>query len=63
MALMYRLYLTLINIIFPPLTVLFLTGFGFDCLISCIFFLLAVIPSHIHGNLPFFLLLKLPHPL
>ncbi|KAL9074550.1 MAG: hypothetical protein Q9157_004345 [Trypethelium eluteriae] len=49
MALMYRIFLTIINIFFPPLTVLILTGAGTDCLINCIFFLLAVIPSHIHG--------------
>ncbi|KAI9659816.1 MAG: hypothetical protein M1821_001167 [Bathelium mastoideum] len=49
MALMYRIFLTIINIFFPPLTVLILAGPGYDCLINCIFFLLAVIPSHIHG--------------
>ena len=49
MAIRYRLSLTLINIVFPPLAVLILAGPGYDCLISCVFFLLAVIPSHIHG--------------
>ncbi|KAL9094787.1 MAG: hypothetical protein Q9165_003058 [Trypethelium subeluteriae] len=49
MALMYRICLTIINIFFPPLTVLILTGAGTDTLLNCIFFLLAVIPSHIHG--------------
>lgn len=44
-----RLALTLINIFFPPLAVLLLTGPYTDTLLNCIFFLLGVIPSHIHG--------------
>lgn len=44
-----RLALTFINIFFPPLSVLILTGPYTDTLLNCIFFLLGVIPSHIHG--------------
>jgi len=46
---LHRLSLTLITIVFPPLTVLLLTGPYTDTLISCILFLCAVIPSHIHA--------------
>ncbi|KAK7530262.1 uncharacterized protein J3D65DRAFT_534964, partial [Phyllosticta citribraziliensis] len=49
MALCYRLTITLINILFPPLAVILLTGFGMDTLINCLLFLAAVLPSHIHG--------------
>lgn len=48
-GLMYRIVLTIINIFFPPLSVMMLCGVGFDLLINCCFFLLAVFPSHIHG--------------
>ncbi|KAF2222676.1 putative stress response RCI peptide, partial [Elsinoe ampelina] len=41
--------LTLVNIVFPPATVLIVTGAGMDTLINCFLFLLAVIPSHVHG--------------
>ncbi|KAG7006934.1 40S ribosomal protein S19 [Physcia stellaris] len=44
-----RLVLLLINIFFPPLTILLLTGPHIDTLISCALFLCGVIPSHIHG--------------
>lgn len=44
-----RLLLTLTNIFFPPLAVLLLTGPYTDTLLNCIFFLLGVLPSHIHG--------------
>jgi uncharacterized membrane protein YqaE (UPF0057 family) len=37
------------NIFFPPLAVFLLTGAGEDLVINSILFLLAVIPSHIHG--------------
>ncbi|KAI9709794.1 MAG: hypothetical protein M1820_003197 [Bogoriella megaspora] len=46
---LYRVSLTFVNIFFPPLAVMMLAGADTDCLINCIFFLLAVIPSHIHG--------------
>lgn len=44
-----RLLLTLINIFFPPLAVLVLTGPYTDTLLNCCLFLLGVIPSHVHG--------------
>jgi uncharacterized membrane protein YqaE (UPF0057 family) len=46
---MYRVWLTIINIFFPPLAVAMLCGFEYDCLLNCALFLLAVLPSHIHG--------------
>jgi len=39
----------MINIFFPPLAVAMLTGMGMDTALNCLFFLLAVIPSHVHG--------------
>ncbi|EME82658.1 uncharacterized protein MYCFIDRAFT_51327 [Pseudocercospora fijiensis CIRAD86] len=45
----YRLFLTCLNIFFPPAAVMLLCGFDMDLLLNCVFFLLAVIPSHIHG--------------
>ncbi|KAF2148421.1 hypothetical protein K461DRAFT_262564 [Myriangium duriaei CBS 260.36] len=45
----HRICLTCINIFFPPLAVLILTGPGMDTLVNCVLFLLAIIPSHIHG--------------
>lgn len=44
-----RLCLTLINIFFPPLSVLLLTGPYTDTLVNCLLFIAGVIPSHIHG--------------
>lgn len=44
-----RLCLTLINVFFPPLSVLLLTGPYTDTLINCLLFIAGVIPSHIHG--------------
>ena len=44
-----RLCLTLVNLFFPPLAVLLLTGPYTDTLISCLLFIAGVIPSHIHG--------------
>jgi len=41
--------ITVCNIIFPPLAVFLLCGAGEDLLINSVLFLLAVIPSHIHG--------------
>ncbi|KAF4312919.1 hypothetical protein GTA08_BOTSDO00600 [Botryosphaeria dothidea] len=49
MAICYRVFITLTNIFFPPLAVIFLTGFGVDTLINAFLFLAAIIPSHIHG--------------
>jgi len=44
-----RLLLTIINLIFPPLSILLLTGPYTDTLLNRILFLCGVIPSHIHG--------------
>jgi len=41
--------ITVCNILFPPLAVFLLCGAGEDLLINSVLFLLAVIPSHIHG--------------
>src|ERR1700753_3514301 len=41
--------ITCCNFLFPPLAVFLLTGAGEDLLINSVLFLLAVIPSHIHG--------------
>ncbi|EME46349.1 hypothetical protein DOTSEDRAFT_125712 [Dothistroma septosporum NZE10] len=48
-GLLFRIMLTCINIIFPPVAVAILCGASFDCMLNCAFFLLAVIPSHVHG--------------
>lgn len=45
----YRILVTSLNILFPPLAVMLIAGPEHDCLINCLIFLLAVIPSHIHG--------------
>jgi len=48
--LLKRLTICLCNIVFPPLAVGLLTGFtSHETLLNSILFLLAVIPSHIHG--------------
>ncbi|KAK5363016.1 hypothetical protein LTR20_010059 [Exophiala xenobiotica] len=44
-----RLVITFCNIFFPPLAVMLLTGANEDFIFNCVMFLLAVIPSHIHG--------------
>lgn len=44
-----RLVILVFNLFFPPLAVLLLCGFGADFAMNCFFFILAVIPSHIHG--------------
>lgn len=45
-----RLVITFFNIFFPPLAVGLLTGFtSSDTMLNACLFLLAVIPSHIHG--------------
>ena len=45
----YRILLTMVNIFFPPLAVMMLTGLGADTALNCLLFLCAVIPSHVHG--------------
>jgi uncharacterized membrane protein YqaE (UPF0057 family) len=45
----YRIMIMMVNIFFPPLAVAMLTGMGMDTALNCLFFLLAVIPSHVHG--------------
>jgi uncharacterized membrane protein YqaE (UPF0057 family) len=45
----YRIMIMMVNIFFPPLAVAMLTGMGMDTALNCFFFLLAVIPSHVHG--------------
>ncbi|KAK6074978.1 Plasma membrane proteolipid 3-like protein 3 [Seiridium cupressi] len=44
-----RLVVLFFNLLFPPLAVFLLCGFGADFAMNCFLFLLAVIPSHIHG--------------
>lgn len=44
-----RVIIALLNIIFPPLAVLLLCGPNMDFIFNCLLFLLAVIPSHVHG--------------
>ncbi|KAI1608393.1 hypothetical protein EDD37DRAFT_177688 [Exophiala viscosa] len=44
-----RLVITCCNILFPPLAVLLLCGPNEDFVFNCVMFLLAIIPSHIHG--------------
>ncbi|WPG98826.1 Hypothetical protein R9X50_00162400 [Acrodontium crateriforme] len=48
-GLIYRITLFTINILFPPLSVLLLCGPNWDLVLNCSLFLLAIIPSHIHG--------------
>ena len=38
-----------INLLFPPAAVMIVAGPGMDTILNCLFFLLGVIPSHIHG--------------
>ena len=45
----YRILLMMVNIFFPPLAVMMMTGLGADTALNCLLFLCAVIPSHIHG--------------
>ncbi|KIW19335.1 hypothetical protein PV08_03629 [Exophiala spinifera] len=44
-----RLVIAAFNVFFPPLAVLLITGPNEDFIFNCVMFLLAVIPSHIHG--------------
>ncbi|KAK0252925.1 hypothetical protein LTS09_012082 [Friedmanniomyces endolithicus] len=48
-TLAYRASITLVNIFFPPLAVAMLCGWEWDCMLNSLLFLLAVIPSHVHG--------------
>lgn len=45
----YRIMLMMVNIFFPPLAVMMMTGLGPDTLLNSLLFLCAVIPSHVHG--------------
>jgi len=44
-----RTTITVLNILFPPLAVLMITGPNEDFIFNCVMFILAIIPSHIHG--------------
>ncbi|OAP64063.1 hypothetical protein AYL99_00035 [Fonsecaea erecta] len=44
-----RLVITTLNILFPPLAVMLITGPNEDFIFNCVMFILAIIPSHIHG--------------
>lgn len=44
-----RLVICVLNIIFPPLAVCMITGLNEDVIFNSLLFLLAIIPSHIHG--------------
>ena len=48
-GLAYRITVICVNIIFPPAAVLIVAGGGWDTILNCLLFLLAIIPSHIHG--------------
>jgi uncharacterized membrane protein YqaE (UPF0057 family) len=45
----YRIMLMMVNIFFPPLAVMMMTGLGPDTFLNSLLFLCAVIPSHVHG--------------
>ncbi|EXJ61530.1 hypothetical protein A1O7_01958 [Cladophialophora yegresii CBS 114405] len=44
-----RLVIAVLNILFPPVAVMMITGPNEDFVFNCVMFVLAVIPSHIHG--------------
>ena len=44
-----RFVIMICNILFPPIAVAMLTGMNEDLIFNCVLFLLAVIPSHVHG--------------
>jgi uncharacterized membrane protein YqaE (UPF0057 family) len=44
----YRICISLLNVFFPPLSVLLLTGLGHDTAINSLLFLAGVLPSHVH---------------
>lgn len=47
---LYRIYIMILNLIFPPVAVMLLTGIGSpETVLNTCLFLLAVIPSHVHG--------------
>ena len=48
-SLTYRVLILTLNILFPPLAVLILCGVGWDVALNCLFLLLGVLPSHVHG--------------
>ncbi|TID26592.1 hypothetical protein E2P81_ATG01064 [Venturia nashicola] len=45
----YRILITTVNIFFPPVAVMMLTGLGHDTLVNSLLFLAGVLPSHVHG--------------
>ncbi|KAF2424259.1 hypothetical protein EJ08DRAFT_618098 [Tothia fuscella] len=45
----YRCCIMLVNIVFPPVAIMMLTGLGHDTLVNSLLFLAGVIPSHIHA--------------
>lgn len=48
-ALFYRITVTIINIIFPPLAVAIIAGVEWDCLLNICLLFLGVIPAQVHG--------------
>ncbi|KAG9244331.1 hypothetical protein BJ878DRAFT_441520 [Calycina marina] len=44
-----RIFLFLINVFMPPLTVLLIAGPNTDFIINCLLFIAGVLPSHIHA--------------
>ncbi|OCT49513.1 hypothetical protein CLCR_07709 [Cladophialophora carrionii] len=44
-----RLVIASLNILFPPVAVMMITGPNEDFVFNCVMFILAVIPSHVHG--------------
>ena len=49
-GLAYRICLTVLNLLFPPFAVMILCGAAsWDTILNCCLFLLAILPSHIHG--------------
>lgn len=44
-----RLVIGVLNVLFPPLAVMMITGPNEDFVFNCVMFVLAVIPSHVHG--------------
>ncbi|KAE9972298.1 hypothetical protein EG327_009529 [Venturia inaequalis] len=45
----YRILITTVNIFFPPVAVMMLTGLGHDTMVNSLLFLAGVLPSHVHG--------------
>lgn len=44
-----RVIIMIMNFLFPPIAVMMITGMGMDTLVNSLLFLLAVVPSHVHG--------------